>query len=214
MDVFAAIFERTGSRCTMYFCALQQESVRRDSNFIPLICVGQSFLRENFFPFPLSPFFLVSFRLNYHLARKAAARVWRTNRAIIFLPEHFSKLLSGFVLSFVTRATVGPRPVYQLYRLAIPAPIHPFLPSSPRYIRSYTPRFFFSSIFVSGRGTIKVNDLYASFIRLTLKTRGESSEFKFPLAKRIHQKRYLFSKTRLRILSVYLTLLANQNIIK
>lgn len=196
MDVFAAIFERTGSRCTLYFCALQQESVRRDSNFIPLICVGQSFLRENFFPFPLSPFFLVSFRLNYHLARKAAARVWRTNRAIIFLPEHFSKLLSGFVLSFVTRATVGPRPVYQLYRLAIPAPIHPFLPSSPRYIRSYTPRFFFSSIFVSGRGTIKVNDLYASFIRLTLKTRGENRANSSFLWRNVFTRSVIFSRKR------------------
>lgn len=93
--------------------------------------------KAEFFPLS-SSFFFFFFRLNYHFARKAAARVWRTNRAIIFLPEHFSKLLSGFVLSFVTRATVGPRPVYQLYRLAIPAPIHPL----PRNIRSYAARFF------------------------------------------------------------------------
>lgn len=70
---------------------------------------------------------------------------------------------------------------------------HPSIaPEHPQLRGSLLPSF--SQVFSFRGGTIKVNDLYASFIRLTLKTSSRESTG------------YPLSKTRLRILPVYLIL--------
>lgn len=126
---------------------VKQERVRHDSNFIPLICVEESFfngVKENFFlslsaPLPVE----LSFR-----EENGSTRL-ENKQSHNFSPSTFPKLLSGFVLSFVTRATGRTSASISTLPSCDTGP-HPSI--FRRNIRSYAARFpFFSQVFSCSR---------------------------------------------------------------